>query len=82
MREGEVLGARSPLHEGERAVFELLAWTRGHFEFVAGDPGPGAPIARFDYLLLEGCRLLDEADRRNPGSAIGSETSASDAPVN
>ena len=82
MREGEVLGARSPLYEGERAVFELLAWTRGHFEFVAGDPGPGEPLARFDYLLLEGCRLLDEADRRTPGAGVGAEASASDAPAN
>jgi hypothetical protein len=26
-----------------------------------GDPGAGSPLARFDYLLLEGCRRLDEA---------------------
>lgn len=61
MREGEILGARSPRVTGEEAVFELLAWTRGHFEFVVGDPGAGSPLARFDYLLLEGCRRLDEA---------------------
>lgn len=75
MRGGEVLGARSPLHEGEQAVFELLAWTRGHFEFVAGDPGPGEPIARFDYLLLEGCRLLDESERDRP--ELGADAKAS-----
>ncbi len=74
MREGEVLGARSPLHEGEKAVFELLSWTRGHFEFVADDPGPGEPMARFDYLLLEGCRLLDEADRGDRREEVGAET--------
>jgi DNA-binding response OmpR family regulator len=77
LRDGEVLGARSPLNDGEKAIFELLAWTRGHFEFVSGDPGLGEPIARFDYLLLEGCRLLDEAERAD---AVGAR--AADAQVN
>jgi DNA-binding response OmpR family regulator len=63
MRDGEILNARSPSVSGEDAVFELLAWTRGRFEFVPDDPGPGQPIARFDYLLLEGCRRLDEMGR-------------------
>jgi DNA-binding response OmpR family regulator len=61
MRDGEILSARSPRVTGEEAIFDLLAWTRGRFEFVVGDPGPGDPLARFDYLLLEGCRRLDEA---------------------
>ncbi len=63
MRDGEILSARSPQVSGEEAVFGLLAWTSGRFEFTPGEPEPGEPLARFDYLLLEGCRRLDEKGR-------------------
>ena len=63
-REGEILSAESGKLEAAEAIFELLAWTEGRFEFVPGDPGDGDPLPEaFDYLLLEGCRRLDEERR-------------------
>jgi DNA-binding response OmpR family regulator len=64
LRDGEILSADSTLCSGSEAVFEFLAWSRGHFEFVPGDPGEGEILReKFDYLLLEGCRRLDEKQR-------------------
>jgi len=63
-REGEILGAEGEGASGEAAIFALLAWEEGTFKFAPGDPGDGAPLAAgFSQLLLEGCRLLDEARR-------------------
>jgi DNA-binding response OmpR family regulator len=63
-RDGEILSAESGKLVGAGAVFDVLAWTDGRFEFVPGDPGEGEPLAEaFDYLLLEGCRRLDEENR-------------------
>lgn len=68
-REGEILDAESGKLAGAEAVFELLAWSEGRFEFVPGDPGDGDPLPEaFDYLLLEGCRRLDE-ERRPEGAS-------------
>lgn len=65
-REGEILSAESGKLQGAAAVFDLLAWTEGRFEFVPGDPGDGEPMPEaFDYLLLEGCRRLDEEHRHS-----------------
>jgi len=61
-REGEIVGARSDVAAGAEAIYEFMSWTRGHFEFLPGDPGPGAPLSQgFEHMLLEGCRRLDEA---------------------
>jgi hypothetical protein len=47
---------------GAEAVYAFLAWTKGSFKFTPGDPGEGEPLAEsVEHLLLEGCRLLDEA---------------------
>jgi DNA-binding response OmpR family regulator len=64
MREGEVVAARcGPLRDAE-AVYELITWTEGQFAFAPGDPGGGPQLKEaFDYLLLEGCRRLDERER-------------------
>lgn len=63
-RQGEIVGAELGATSGEDALFELLSFSRGTFEFQPGDPGPGAPLGeRFDQLLLEGCRRLDESRR-------------------
>jgi DNA-binding response OmpR family regulator len=62
-RDGEIVWARSDVGMGAEAVYEFMSWTKGHFEFVPGDPGAGAPLSQgFEYLLLEGCRRLDEAN--------------------
>jgi CheY-like chemotaxis protein len=76
LREGEILSAESGQARGAEAIFEFLAWTRGHFEFLPGDPGEGDPLPeKFDYLLLEGCRRLDEAQRALEGQGGKAETS-------
>ncbi|HSB60665.1 MAG TPA: response regulator [Vicinamibacteria bacterium] len=65
-RQGEIVSAACQEHSGPDAVYAFLAWERGQFRFVPGDPGAGAPIAQsVEHLLLEGCRLLDES-RRGP----------------
>jgi DNA-binding response OmpR family regulator len=63
-RRGEIVTADCGSASGEEAVFELLGWARGSFEFVPGEPEGGVPLGeRFDQLLLEGCRRLDERRR-------------------
>ena len=63
-REGEIINANVAEHAGAEAVYAFLAWQLGHFKFVPGDPGEGAPLAHsVEHLLLEGCRLLDEGER-------------------
>jgi DNA-binding response OmpR family regulator len=63
-RQGEIVGAEVAEARGEDAVMEFLAWERGGFEFLPGEQAEGAPLGgRFDQLLLEGCRRLDERNR-------------------
>jgi CheY-like chemotaxis protein len=49
---------------GEKALFRMMAWPDGHFEFA---PGPVAPKPRIErttrVLILEGMRQLDEWER-------------------
>jgi CheY-like chemotaxis protein len=62
-REGDVISATVGDVSGADAVYAFLAWTRGSFKFTPGDPGDGRPLAQsIEHLLLEGCRLLDEAN--------------------
>jgi hypothetical protein len=67
-RDGEIVDAMtSDGVSGADAVYDLLGWTHGHFNFTPGDPGPGAPLGEtFNQLVLEGCRRLDEHQRRPP----------------
>ena len=61
-REGEIVSATVGERSGPEAVYAFLAWQKGSFKFTPGDPGPGVPLAQsVEHLLLEGCRLLDEA---------------------
>jgi DNA-binding response OmpR family regulator len=61
---GDIVSADSDAGSGVDAVYDVLSWSRGHFEFVPGDPGAGEPLGQtFDQLLLEGCRRLDESRR-------------------
>jgi CheY-like chemotaxis protein len=63
-RDGDIIAATTEGRSGPAAVYDFLAWSRGHFKFVPGAPGEGAPIAQsVEHLLLEGCRLLDESSR-------------------
>ena len=63
-REGEIINATVQDLTGTEAVYAFLGWQQGHFKFVPGAPGGGEPLAQsVEHLLLEGCRLLDEAYR-------------------
>jgi CheY-like chemotaxis protein len=63
-REGDVVSAVVGERSGVDAVYAFLAWTRGSFKVRPGDPGDGEPLAQsVEHLLLEGCRLLDEASQ-------------------
>jgi hypothetical protein len=67
---GDIVSAKSEAGSGVDAVYDVLSWSRGHFEFVPGDPGVTEPLGQtFDQLLLEGCRRLDES-RRAPDAAL------------
>jgi DNA-binding response OmpR family regulator len=59
---GEIVAAVLSPMEGEEAVYEVLGWSRGHFEFRPGDTTDDLPPlgGNFDRLLLQGCRRLDE----------------------
>jgi CheY-like chemotaxis protein/signal recognition particle receptor subunit beta len=64
-RLGQIVTATAGDLKGPAAVYAFLGWPRGKFRFAPGDPGPAAPLAQsVEHLLLEGCRLLDEARDR------------------
>src|SRR6185436_8206768 len=64
MREGEIISARLGTQRDAEAVYQVISWTEGTFAFAPGDPGEGPQLKEaFDYLLLEGCRRLDESQR-------------------
>jgi CheY-like chemotaxis protein len=49
---------------GADAVFQILSWTRGRFAFTPARPLLVAPLkARFEQLMLEGLKRLDEERR-------------------
>lgn len=62
---GQIVGAEHGASRGADAVYDLLAWTLGDFEFTPEDPGRRRPLQEsFEQLLLEGCRRLDERNAR------------------
>jgi CheY-like chemotaxis protein len=66
-REGDIISATVGATTGTDAVYAFLAWSKGSFKFTPGDPGQGQPLAQsVEHLLLEGCRLLDEANKGGP----------------
>ena len=71
-REGQLITATAEELTGPEAVYSFLAWNRGQFKFVPGDPGQGAPFAQsVEHLLLEGCRRVDEARQGAQDGANG-----------
>lgn len=60
--DGEINHARAGQLEGENAVFSVLGFTEGHFDFVRGPqtPSPNPIQKRTQNLLFEGCQLQDE----------------------
>jgi CheY-like chemotaxis protein len=61
-RQGEIVGARAENGlEGANAIFRMISWTEGRFSFVHQTPSEDARLPlRFEQLLLEGMKRLDE----------------------
>src|SRR5262245_7137538 len=64
LRKGRVIRAAidEPAVSGAAAVYQMVTWGAGSFDFLAGDVGGVDDIqASTTYLLMEGARRLDEA---------------------
>ena len=64
LRKGRIIRAAidEPALSGAAAVYEMVTWGAGSFDFLAGDVGGVDEIqASTTYLLMEGARRLDEA---------------------
>ena len=69
LRAGQVIDASVPLPDGngltgEKALYRLLTWREGRFEFLPGDVTSQPRIQKpMQALLLEGMRQKDEWDK-------------------
>jgi CheY-like chemotaxis protein len=69
---GQIVHAEARDLRGEPAVYAMLSWTGGQFDFSEGQIAPTVTIrSPWEHLLLEGCRLMDEAKRSLPEPAAG-----------
>ena len=67
LRKGRIIRAATeqPRLNGAAAVYEVLMWTNGGFDFLAGDAGGADDIqTTTTFLLMEGARRADETRRR------------------
>jgi len=63
-REGQVTHAQYGPLTGDEAVFKVLRWTEGNFQVnFEGKTGKQTTTLNTQGLLMEGLRLLDEAQR-------------------
>ena len=61
---GDIVHATCGELSGEQAVYEMLSWKAGHFSLDTETRPPERTIdLSWQEVLLEGCRLLDEAGR-------------------
>jgi predicted regulator of Ras-like GTPase activity (Roadblock/LC7/MglB family) len=59
--QGQVVHAAMNGQEGEKVVFEILAWDEGMFKLDTGVEAPHKTVTRsWSGLLMEGARRLDE----------------------
>jgi CheY-like chemotaxis protein len=62
--DGQISHATYGSVRGDDAVFKLLAWTQGYFEIdFSGNSSEQSTTRSTQGLLMEGLRLLDEANR-------------------
>ena len=76
LRKGRIIRAAidEPALSGAAAVYEMLTWGAGSFDFLAGDVGGVDEIqASTTYLLMEGARRLDEAKARQQSARARSQ---------
>lgn len=68
--DGSIVHASCDERRGETAVYELLSWQGGEFSLDTRAVPPERTItASWQEVLLEGCRLLDEAGREDVAGA-------------
>jgi hypothetical protein len=66
IRAGDVLQAECGTASNEKALFRLLAWPQGSFEFESGNVDEPAFIATSTRMLIqEGMRQIEEWDRHS-----------------
>jgi len=68
LRKGRIIRAaiEEPPVSGAPAVYQMLTWGAGSFDFLAGDVGGVDELqTSTTYLLMEGARRLDEAKAAN-----------------
>ena len=64
VRSGHPMHIIAEGHEGPKALYRLLRWTSGHFEFYPGGDPPAVTLGSpADHYLLEGARRTDELRR-------------------
>ena len=67
--EGKIVSAAFKETHGEHAVYEALRYSEGTFRFDQGEvvaPDP-EQVLNTAFLLIEGCRLLDESSKKSAG---------------
>lgn len=73
VREGSVIGAQSMPVSGQKALFRMLAWNEGEFEFNAlpssfrADEAGEQIDSTVETLLMEGFRQFDEIEKIRKG---------------
>jgi CheY-like chemotaxis protein len=81
--EGQVRHATYGSLTGDEAVFKVLRWTGGNFELnFEGKTNQETTKLNTQGLLMEGLRLLDEAQRDGGGADAESEAAPSSAESN
>jgi hypothetical protein len=76
LRKGRIIRAAidEPAQAGAIAVYQMVTWGAGSFDFLAGDVGGVDEIqASTTFLLMEGARRLDEAKAANRPRAATQE---------
>jgi CheY-like chemotaxis protein len=76
LRKGRIIRAAidDPPLSGAPAVYQMVTWGAGSFDFLAGDVGGVDEIqASTTYLLMEGARRLDEAKAASKSRAQAQE---------
>jgi hypothetical protein len=66
---GKIVSAVFQENRGEHAVYEALRYSEGTFRFDLGEVDVPDPeqVLNTAFLLIEGCRLLDESSKGSAG---------------
>jgi two-component system chemotaxis response regulator CheY len=76
LRKGRIIRAAidEPASSGAAAVYQMVSWGQGSFDFLVGDIGGVDEIqASTTFLLMEGARRLDEAKAAGKPRALPQE---------